>query len=102
MPIRRSITQELATAIRGTLEDCEGSLRTKWSHLLLAKKYQIETCLYARLDFIDFDGLINHEVGNESVRRSERERLRRTRALWQSTSELKEKGLEQMCPLVRA
>jgi len=37
-------------------------------------------------DFLDFDGLINHEVGNKSVRRSETERLRRTRSLGKPTS----------------
>jgi hypothetical protein len=44
------------------------------------------------IHFLEFDGLINHEVGDQSVRRSQTERLLRTRAFWKSTSRLNEKG----------
>jgi len=65
---------------------------------------QIGTCLYARLvfsyfDFLDIDGLINREVGNQNVQRSETERLRHTRAFRESTSRLKGKGQGANVPI---
>ena len=67
------------------------SPRTRWSHLLLAKMSPtgdmfVRATGFSYFDFFDFDGLINPEVGNKNVRRSETERLRRTRASWESTS----------------
>ena len=43
------------------------------------------TC-FSYFDFLDIDGLINREVGNQNVQRSETERLRRTTAFRESTS----------------
>ena len=43
------------------------------------------TC-FSYIDFLDIDGLINLEVGNENVQLFETERLRHTRALRESTS----------------
>jgi len=46
----------------------------------------VRAICFSYIDFLDIDGLINLEVGNKNVQRSETERLRHTRALRESTS----------------